>query len=185
MSVKAWGRGFANTGVLLVLLLGCGPVLASSPEQVLLRLNEFPHAQQVAFIEKEVIDHEVGLGAINKVSGAWRFKRSERVSGVLSAYTWQIVDGFTSLEVMDELVTKVVESGTSELLFACAGRACGQGVQWANRVFHQRILYGREQFQRYSVYRLQSEAEYRLIIYSSSRSADRQYLHVELLKLSP
>lgn len=185
MSVNAWGRGVANTGVLLVLLLVCGPVLASSPEQLLQRLNDFPHAQQVAAAEKEVIDHEVGLGAIKKVSGAWRFKHSERVSGLLSSYTWQIVDGFTSLEVMDELVANVVESGTSELLFSCAGRACGQGVQWANRVFRQRILYGREAFQRYSVYTLRPEAEYRLIIYASSRTADRQYLHVELLKLSP
>jgi Domain of unknown function (DUF4892) len=190
MSVKCLYKKFAcSPALLVILLLGSGPVMATGPEQLLQRLNEFPHAQQLVFSEQDVIDHEVGLGAINKVAGAWRFKHSERISGVLTAYTWQIVDGFTSLEVMEELVASVEATRNSELLFSCDARACGQGVQWANRVFHQRILYGREDMQRYRVYALQGEGgeEYRLIIYSASRTADRQYLHAELLqiKVSP
>jgi len=176
-------------------LLGNAPVWAESPSALLQQLNNYPHAETVELSETAVVDYEMGLGPIEKVSGSWRFKRSERNSGLLTRYTWQIVDGFTSIEVMDELLAKVESNSDSELLYSCDGRSCGQGVQWANRVFRQRILYGREELQRYRVYQLAGEsagadgiaadAQYRLIIYSAARSADRQYLHAELLQLEP
>ena len=168
----------------LTLALSVG-AQAASPEQLLVQLNDYPHAQQVVASQSEVIDHEVGLGAMQKVRGAWQFKKSERLSGLLSRYTWQIVDGFSSMEVMEELVAALEDAEGTNLLFACEGRACGKGVQWANRVFRQRVLYGREDLQRYRVYALEEAgAQYRLVVYSAARTADRQYLHVDLLLIS-
>lgn len=151
------------------------------PVSLLQQLDDYPHAEQAAFSEQQVIDHEVGLGAIKKIRGVWQFKESERLSGTLTRYTWQIVDGFSSLEVMQELVALLQAGEGVELLFGCQGRACGHGAQWANRVFRQRILYGREDLQHYAVYRI--PGEYRMAIYSAARTSDRQYLHVELLDM--
>ena len=148
------------------------------------RLDSYPHAVSVTQFEGAVQDHEIGLGAIRKVSGAWKFKTSERLSGVLKRNTWQIVDGFTSQEILAELEAVLENEGDSELLFACEGRSCGQGVQWANRVFGERVLYGREEMQRYRVYDLKGAANYRVLLYSSARTADRQYLHMESLRIS-
>lgn len=169
--------------LVVALLVGSAAVLAENPAQLLLQLNDYPHARQVAFSEGEVIDHEVGLGAMQKVRGVWRFKDSERLSGLLLRYTWQIVDGFTSQEVMSELVEVVQAGEGTELLFTCQGRACGHGAQWANRVFRQRVLYGRGELQQYRVYALQADARYRLVIYSAARTPERQYLHVDLLRI--
>jgi hypothetical protein len=159
---------------------------ASSPsaEALLQDLNAYPHAQQISFSRGEVIDHEIGLGAIQKVRGEWRFKKSERLSGTLMSYTWQIVDGFNSAQVMEKLLDSVAKDDDASLLFTCKGRACGQGVQWANRVFRERVLYGREDLQRYAVYALQNGAKYRLVVYSAARSEDRQYLRVDLLLIT-
>jgi hypothetical protein len=119
------------------------------------------------------------------VRGQWRFKHSERLSGTLLSHTWQIIDGMTSAQVMEDLLHAVATGEGANLLFACRGRACGQGVQWANRVFREQVLYGREDLQRYRVYALQEgEHTYRLIAYSSARTADRQYLHVDLLRVA-
>jgi hypothetical protein len=179
------GHALWTALVSLVLLLACTAAEAATPEALLTQLDNYPHAQQVAVSEEEVRDHEIGLGAMQKVHGAWKFKKSERQSGLLSRHTWQIVDGFTSIEVMGKLVAMLQQQAGTTLLFTCDARACGQGVQWANRVFHQRVLYGREDLQRYRVYALQSDgAEYRLALYSSARTADRQYLHVDLLRIS-
>ena len=166
------------------LLLASGTVLAAGPQALLQQTNEYPHARTINLVEAEVLDHEVGLGAIRKLGGAWQFKESERFSGHLTSYTWQILDGFTSIEVMNELVTAIEGMANSELLFACEGRSCGPGVQWANRVFHQPLLYGRENLQRYRVYRVQGDVQYLLTIYSGARTADRQYLHADLLKVA-
>ena len=165
------------------LLLASQVALADGPEALLRQTNEYPHARTVDFSEEAVIDYEVGLGAIQKTGGAWGFKRSERFSGSLTSYTWQIVDGFTSLEVLEELVSAIEAMDTSDLLFDCEGRSCGPSVQWANRVFRQRVLYGRENLQRYRVYSVENDGRYLVMIYGSARTADRQYLHTALLKV--
>jgi len=154
---------------------------ASAPEVLLRQLDESPHLRQIAFSSEEVLDHEVGLGAVQKVRGEWRFKHSERLSGTLISYTWQVGNGFRSAEVMGQLLESLAKIEGASELFGCDGRACGRAVQWANGVFNERVLYGREDFQRYSVFAFTGEQQARLIAYSAERTADRQYLHVELL----
>ena len=75
------------------------------------------------------------------------------------------------------------EVAEAQLVFACEGRSCGQGVQWANRVFGERVLYGRDDLQRYRVYGPTQGEGFRLVLFSSARTADRQYLHAELLAI--
>ena len=179
------GSSVIQFTVALLLTLAVWPLSAATPEQLLQQLNDYPHAQVMASSDKPVIDYEIGLSAIRKVRGTWSFKDSQRWSGQLTRYTWQIVDGFTSQEVMQGLEASLEREEGAALVFSCDGRSCGQGAQWANRVFRQRVLYGREDLQRYRVYALLSpeNTEYRLVIYSGARTADRQYLHVELLRI--
>lgn len=173
-------------GVFGLLAFPIGLVNAAPPAPLALleQLDAYPHARQIAFSQQEVLDHEIGLGAIQKVRGEWRFKHSERLSGTLVSYTWQIVDGFTSAQVMEDLLDSVAKLEGASQVFACQGRACGQGAQWANRVFHEQVLYGREDFQRYRVYALQGAENYRLVAYSAARTEDRQYLHVDLVRIA-
>ncbi|MCB1677342.1 MAG: DUF4892 domain-containing protein [Halioglobus sp.] len=170
--------------VLGPLVLLCSAALAVDPRTLLQDLDDYPHARQVDSASEEVIDHEIGLGAMQKIRGVWRFKHSERYSGTLLRYTWQIVDGFSSMEIMHDLVAQLERRDDSRLLFSCAGRACGPGAQWANRVFKQRVLYGVEDKQRYRVYALRADADYLMVLYSSARTADRQYFHVDLLRVA-
>ena len=173
-------------GLLFTLLFGRSSGLWAQSEQelgtLLQALDNYPHAQRIDISSNGVVDHEIGLGALQKIRGAWRFKNSERLTGELTRYTWQIVDGFTSSEVMEELLGRVEKSG-AQLRFSCDGRACGHGEQWANRVFRQRVLYGRDDLQRYRVYAVDDST--RLLVYASARTADRQYLHAELLTPTP
>lgn len=171
-----------RTGLVL-LLVAASPVRAAEPANLLQEIDTFAHTEQINIDTKQVIDHEVGLGPIRKVRGIWSFKDSERQSGELKRVTWQVVDGFTSREVLEEM-----EQGLDQetLLYSCEGRRCGDGAQWANRVFGERLLYGRDDLQRYRVYGTTSEqGGYRLILFSSTRTHDRQYLHAELLTIQP
>jgi len=168
----------------LLLALQAAPVRAD-PQALLRDIDDSAHVQRVDMSEETVVDHEIGLDAMHKVRGVWRFETSERVSGRIQRYTWQITDGFTSIEVMQTLLENVEALEGSSLLFACDGRACGHSAQWANRVFGQRVLYGRQDLQRYRVYTLLNGGEYRLMIYASARTADRQYLQANLLRVDP
>lgn len=165
----------------LLLAAGAAAETVPAPEQLLLELDGFPHARRVDMSRESVVDYEVGLGAMQKHLGDWQFKHSKRLDGERLRYSWQIVDGFSSQEVFDGLAGDVEQLPDSELLFSCEGRSCGNGAQWANRVFGQRVLYGRADAQRYRVYRVGSE--YYLLAYASARTSDRQYLHAELVTL--
>lgn len=171
------------TAVMLMFAPAC-LAQASAIEQSLEALKDSPHASVVEERNEDVIDHEIGLGALRKEGGAWRFKESERYSGRLRAYTLQIGDSFTSEEVMQEYLQALDTLQGVELLFGCDGRACGHPSQWANRIFGQRVLYGRQDLQRYRVFSVAEDSEYRLLLYASARTADRQYLQVELLELT-
>ena len=53
-------------------------------------------------------------------------------------------------------------------------------------MFGQRLLYGRADDQSYRVYAVEgAEGAYRVLLYSGARTADRQYLHVDVLTLAP
>jgi hypothetical protein len=158
---------------------------AEAPEPVsyLEELDQYPQLSRLSdHAPLAVRNHLVPLGAIEKIRGVWAPRDSERYSGTLQRFTWQVLDGFTSAEVMDELQAVVADDARSSLVFACEARGCGSSVQWANRIFQERLLYGTEKSQRYAVYLIEtSDTDYRLLIYASARTADRQYLHAELL----
>lgn len=161
---------------------------AASPEDVLATLEQSLHLEEVERRQQTVADHVIGLGAMKKVRGVWSLKKSDRLNGSLTSVTWRVLDGFSAAEVLTDVqnaygveADDAQEEG-AELLFSCDGRACGHGAQWATRVFGQRLLYGRGDAQQYRAYSLGGGA-HRLVIYAAVRSSDRQYLHVELLKL--
>ncbi len=173
--------------VLLIVVTFAGlPAQAATPEAQLAAFADSPHLELVESRREPVKDHIVGLGAMKKVRGTWGLKKSERTSGLMTVYTWRVLDGFTATEFLADLESHLglTENAEDKTLFRCDGRACGNGAEWATRVFGQRILYGRSDWQQYRAYRLEGDA-YRLVIYSAARSSDRQYLHVELVELAP
>ncbi|MFV0477407.1 MAG: DUF4892 domain-containing protein [Parahaliea sp.] len=181
----------AQAVLLLVLLwpaCGFAQSAPSQPELLLQSLDEFPHARRIGRFRDQVEDYEVGLGAMRKQFGDWSFKHSRRINGERVRYNWQIVDGYSSSEVFDELANEVESLDGSEVLYTCQGRACGHAAQWANRVFGERLLYGRAEDQRYRIYRIANtggEGEHYLLVYAGVRSSERQYLHAEVIALTP
>jgi hypothetical protein len=175
-----------HIGLLPIIVLTLSSVVnAQTPDMLVQQLEAYAHARSIVSTESTVVDHEIGLGALQKRSGTWKFKVSERASGILTRHTWQIVDGFSSQEVLAELESEVAGVAGAKIVFACDGRSCGKSVQWANRVFGEKILYGREELQRYRAYVLEEAPGYRIQLYSAARTADRQYLHMEILAVNP
>lgn len=173
----------------LVLVLASQLVRAEalSPAEYFAELDTYTHLERIdSQSGRSVRDYLVPLGAIEKVRGVWAPRRSERISGTLDGYTWRVLDGYTADEMVAELDQRLALNEASRKDFSCEARACGSSVQWANRIFQQRLLYGTEVSQRYRVYTLELENEsHRLLIYGSARSSDRQYLHVEAVRVAP
>jgi hypothetical protein len=156
-----------------------------APVNYLRALDDYPHLQSLdPMVDNKVRDYLIPLGAIEKIRGVWSPRESERHSGILRRFNWRVLDGYRSEELVAELDQRMDDDPRAELIFKCEARACGSSVQWANRIFNERLLYGTEESQRYRVYAVTAgDANYRMLIYGSARSSDRQYLHAELLEL--
>lgn len=150
-------------------------------------IDRSPYAERMDRRDEPVRAHLIGLGRIKKVRGDWSPEKVERVNGRLVSSTWQITDGESSADMFDEAVAGIEARDDARALFACSARACGASVQWANMVFGQRILYGTEESQHYSVYALGAEGEstHRVAVYAAARTSKRQYLHTEIVVLEP
>lgn len=165
-----------------LLLLLC--TFPGQAEDLRATLSAYSHAQLVESEQGAVVDYELGLDALQKRLGQWGFDKSVRVSGNRVASTYQIQDGFSASELADELESAVKARGYT-VLFSCLGRDCGRAVQWANRVFQQRLLYGQENEQRYWIAFKEGESDVRVrLAYASFRTEARQYLHIEELDLT-
>ncbi len=141
----------------------------------------FPHAAEYEFRGGAVANYELGLGALQKIGGRWRFRHSERLSGHLSRHTWQVVDGYTAREAFAWYRGLLERDGAR--LYACAGRSCGRSAQWAVRVFQQRVLYGHDDRQEYGVWRrTDGAATLTYILYATDRANRRHYVHLDILE---
>lgn len=131
----------------------------------------------------DTLDYLLGLGAYQKIHSRWRLANSEVVRGELTRVTWQVQEGFTADEGYEWYLEQLPEG--AEVLFECRGRACGSSAQWANRSFEQRILYGHDDRQRYSVWRVESEGStWTLVLYGVDRANRRHFIHLDRLRHS-
>ena len=175
-------------GAVLVNLAPARAAAQEGPQVYLKWLQSLPYLHLVdAEPEAPVSAYTVPLGAMRKIRGVWAPRRSERVSGVRRAYTWRVEDGFSVAEVIADLDRRLAVDTAAEIRFRCDARACGSSVQWANRIFGERLLYGTQASQRYRllVFPTAKARQQRLLIYGSARSNERQYLRVELLTSAP
>lgn len=185
-----WARSLlacVTAAMLAIPALAQDAVQDFSPDVFFARFADWPHLEVIGETRQQVVDHEVGLGMLKKVRGLWEFDDSGRVTGDRIARTWRVLDGFTSLEVLQEFEQALVDSDNARRQFSCEGRGCGSAAQWANRVFGERLLYGRADMQRYRVYTLPAGADglegasHIVLFYAAARTSDRQYLHMEVL----
>ena len=119
----------------------------------------------------------IPLGAMKKRDGVWRPEAFWPVSGDIERVTWSVTG---------ESVVTLFETFRSSLLAAhalrweCQGRSCGNAAEWASRVFEERLLYGRDEHMRYAAF--ESDNGSWIILYSAARTADRQYLHIDIVR---
>ena len=160
----------------LLLLLLLAPTLAAEPLD-----KRWRYATVYSQRGPQTLDYLLGLGAYQKIRSRWRLDESDVIRGELTRTTWQVMEGFTAEEGYEWYRRQLPDK--AEKLFECEGRACGASVQWANRVFEERILYGHDERQHYGVWRLESGGDtWTLVLYAVDRANRRHFVHLDRLR---
>jgi len=131
-------------------------------------------------------NHWLILGAIERIKGAVKPESELRVDAKVRSWLWQIPVGISSEQAFAQIKSQVDKSASA--LFQCEGRSCGLSNDYANQVFQQAILYGRDSDQYYWLGLEQAKAGSQKktlwLVYSIQRSNKRVYVYVERIEIA-
>ena len=171
-------RQFLSASLLLS-VFGSSFALETNSDAMLIQL--YPRSQLVDSAEEESVStHRIMLGALERVNHEITPEVSRYVQGKRIRKTYLLVDEQRTNLVFGFYVDQLARQG--QVLYECAGRACGSSNDWANGVFERRILYGPEQYQHYSVGLVKDQY---LAIYVAQRATGQVYVHVDIIKAQP
>ncbi len=99
--------------------------------------------------QKAVSDraHQILLSTPKRISNTLTIEKEQRVAGVRTNTLLKMRPGFSELEAYRYYLGLLSDQG--ELLYSCEQRGCGSSNHWANNIFNERRLYGRDSDQYY------------------------------------
>lgn len=149
------------------------------------QLLAFPQAS----LEKETsirsASHRVILSPIREADNEVHAEQSVRVAVEGTGRLYLLEPG-ASREKARRWYLEQLQAVNASILFHCEGRQCGRSNVWANQVFDQSTLYGRDADQDYLVAGFEDDNGRRwlVVLYTITRGNQREYLWVERLALS-
>lgn len=165
-------------GMLFLLTTISGGALASGfPEP-------FPQSQLETTDRIQSGGHLVLFSPVREVNDEIRSETMARlpVSGEGRMYQ---LNRDTSREEARDYYQRLLQSRSASVLFECSGVSCGRSVIWANRIFGQAILNGRDSQQDYLIAGSLDEdgTRWLTLVYTVTRGNLREYVWVEHLRL--
>ncbi|MFC4261226.1 DUF4892 domain-containing protein [Marinobacter lacisalsi] len=149
------------------------------------QLLAFPQATLEEERAIESASHRVMLSAIREVGNEVRAEQSVRLAVRGSGRLYLLEPG-ASRDSARRWYLEQLQARNASILFHCEGRECGRSNVWANQVFDQATLYGRDADQDYLVAGFEDDDGQRwlTVIYTITRGNQREYLWLEQLELS-
>lgn len=151
-------------------------------------LSGFPEAFPQSSLEEEVpvvsSGHLVLFSPVREVNNEIRSERMARIPVRGVGRLYQINRDASRGEARDHYQTLLQGRG-AQVLFECSGRSCGRSNVWANQIFDQSTLYGRDADQDYLVAAVTGESgkNWLTLVYTVTRGSQREYVWVEHLEV--
>lgn len=170
-------------------LLGAALLLGSSA----LASAALPEAIPKAFAQStlevttpiESAGHLVLFSPVREVDSEIRSETLARLPVSGKGRLYQVAEDANRREAREHYLRLLNERG-AQVLFECSGIRCGRSNVWANQVFGQSVLYGRDATQDYLVAGVVAEDGSRWLtsVYTVTRGNLREYVWVEHLQVA-
>jgi len=146
-------------------------------------LPVFPDGDMVESEDIRSSGHLVLFSPVREINDSLRSDVMQRMSVDGSSHLIQIDRDSSRRELRDWYRQQIINR-QGQVIFNCEGVSCGRSNVWANRVFGESRLYGRDADQDYliaSFYGPEQTANL-LVLYTVTRGNGREYAWVELLE---
>lgn len=148
--------------------------------------DPFPQSTREASVEIESPGHLVLFSPVREINDEIRSETMARLPVTGEGRLYQLARDATRREARDHYLRGLQEEG-ARILFECENVRCGRSVIWANRVFGQAVLNGRDSEQDYLVAVSEDGdgARWLTLVYTVTRGNLREYVWVEHLRVQP
>ena len=140
-------------------------------------LDRFPLSYIVHYRDQNIPEYRLALGELEKINGVVTPEKEVRLSGPLKRVIYRLPNSYSAQAPFDHFRDQLTGQGF-EILFECAGQACGSSNYWANTIFRYSKLYGLERSQRYLALK---KAGQHIALYSIKRGNKRVYTIVDVV----
>ncbi len=169
-----------------VLLLSALSVSSmSSAASIEVMPEPFPQSSLEATTPIRSAGHLVLFSPVREVNDQIRSESLARlpVNGEGRLYR---IDRDSSRSKAREHYRRLLQARGAQVLFECAGIGCGRSNVWANQIFGQRVLYGRDATQDYLVAGTTAAdgSRWLTLVYTVTRGNLREYVWVEHLAVA-
>ncbi|MEX2475491.1 DUF4892 domain-containing protein [Marinobacter sp.] len=166
----------------------CLVVVNASAQEADSDLASVPEAFSQSSFELDVpvvsSGHLVLFSPVREVNNEIRSDRMARipVRGVGNLYQ---IRRDSSRQDAREHYKRLLQARGAQVLFQCSSRSCGRSNVWANQIFDQATLYGRDENQDYLVAATtdSSGITWLTLVYTVKRGNQREYVWVEHLEV--
>lgn len=151
--------------------LDLAPLAALEPEDALLLDHQPAQAGERLY----------PLGPLRRIGGALRLDARLQVHGERVSSTWELPPERNARDVF-KVARQALRSPTTQVLFWCEGRDCGESNLWSNDIFANTRLLGSDDQQAFLLVReAQGDTDTLVALYCVLRGNRRVALHAEML----
>lgn len=165
--------------LVVLALLGVGQAHGQSASET---LEPFPQSRLETRVPVVSPSHLVLLSPVREVNDQIRSETVARipVKGVGELYE---IRRDSSRSEAREYYRQLLQAKGAQVLFECSGRSCGRSNVWANQIFNQATLYGRDSDQDYlaAAFVGDNGETWLTLVYTVTRGNQREYVWVEHL----
>ena len=164
-------------------LLALSSVLQAAPE-------EMPEAFEQSTLEDTVSiessGHLVLFSPVREVNNEIRSESLARLPVAGEGRLYRIARDSSREEARDHYLG-LLRQRNAQILFECSSIRCGRSNVWANQIFNQAVLYGRDATQDYLIAGTVAEdgSRWLTLVYTVTRGNLREYVWVEHLRVEP
>jgi hypothetical protein len=178
MKFKSWISVFFLS-LLSLNFLGSASVQAASIEA--LELVDFPRAELVEESISKDSEYRLVLSELKRKEAKTSGEIERLINGDVTRQFWQLSVNHEVEQVLEHFLSQWEDA---QVMYRCSGLDCGSSNFWANKIFMNAKLYGRDANQAYVVAMVPGKINRIFVLYAVQRSKQKLYFNLDEITTS-
>lgn len=178
MKFKSWISVFFLS-LLSLNFLGSASVQAASIEA--LELVDFPRAELVEESISKDSEYRLVLSELKRKEAKTSGEVERLINGDVTRQFWQLSVNHEVEQVLEHFLSQWEDA---QVMYRCSGLDCGSSNFWANKIFMNAKLYGRDANQAYVVAMVPGKINRIFVLYAVQRSKQKLYFNLDEITTS-